>query len=1158
MAMKSDKPQQPDWDDTDESSDSESDSETEATHYRIFRCQICGKPIGEGPKKKKSNTTAFAVSCGHQFHKKCLKKKKAELPCDCFVNGCRKNGKVDPETWRKLRGGTTEVSKCAEEEKDSLRERLIKEMRQNTLLIEQNESLIQSSRESPRAEAEQIRVELNCAKTEIEQLKSELAEVQQRAATLVVQNDALLLASQGPRDWSVEELSEEAFAAEAERRGFESSLDRLNREERDRRYRQFTEKIEENNMNFDEALQAIDRQRVFTQVDSARMMVLIDIDREALDKEVRLSEVLDGISVLPSLTGIEQPTVQRMIELNRRLEQLEISYDDVFEVVNDEAERARLEARKSLKKKETTKPAAKAVVEKPQKTEEKPSTSKEKRSSVPNTPDVNLDGIETDERAARGDLKERIQGILDSYNETSTVKTETPQDSENVVKKSILEARVKNQERTPITTQQQQPRYATPNTPASDSASRSQRSTSESRRRDTSTGDSSSKKTDVSSSSRGSRVSGVESIEKKRSPSRSSSSESDSDSSESTPPKKSRKSKSSRKRAATKRKSTSKNKASPKKKKVTSTKKKPATKRKPATTKPAVKRKLPVARDETPEIPPEGVKTRSQTRSESKSVEEGEVTQSSQETLELAADASEFEEQPESRPPLPNVPAPEQPPPPSPERVLQDQQPGLAQLTPGERAQRAFQEREREFRRNMEIALRHHDREAARVREGRMDLGPIEDYFEPLENCPPPPAPVWLMAEFRYEPRGERYLRGMFFPVTRDTIQQSMQSRGILINNELTVRDDLYYQRDGGAWILGRVYRGGATYYVINSFVVIGDALTHAVVSEVIYQNVAARRAWSVHPLAGSRIPTTTMCRNLRSLVQRAPQRVVMSAGQFCMESQTFEIVTERILELWRAMHRRGTRHILMVPPLTWPHCPEIRVRIREFLRQGPTRAEFDGRYVYMEALEETIERCPPATFRGETPYLNEHQASEALVRIFEYATVERRWGYGQFPREQDPPRPVEQLQANQLQRIEEMLRQDRAALAAHERRNVREQLEREVHERELIERVQRQMRHLPGADRQLLPERAAQLVNEVNRQMPEPQQQPQAGPSRQQPAQEGRQLQVAIPRAPGLAGFGRGRGRLAERRERMRLEAEEERQNPQNEQNQNDGREAR
>ncbi|XP_065200005.1 uncharacterized protein DDB_G0284459-like [Planococcus citri] len=502
-------------------------------------------------------------------------------------------------------------------------------------------------------------------------------------------------------------------------------------------------------MNFDEALQAIDRQRVFTQVDSARMMVLIDIDREALDKEVRLSEVLDGISVLPSLTGIEQPTVQRMIELNRRLEQLEISYDDVFEVVNDEAERARLEARKSLKKKETTKPAAKAVVEKPQKTEEKPSTSKEKRSSVPNTPDVNLDGIETDERAARGDLKERIQGILDSYNETSTVKTETPQDSENVVKKSILEARVKNQERTPITTQQQQPRYATPNTPASDSASRSQRSTSESRRRDTSTGDSSSKKTDVSSSSRGSRVSGVESIEKKRSSSRSSSSDSDSDSSESTPPKKSRKSKSSRKRAATKRKSTSKNKASPKKKKVTSTKKKPATKRKPATTKPAVKRKLPVARDETPEIPPEGVKTRSQTRSELKSVEEGEVTQSSQETLELAADASEFEEQPESRPPLPNVPAPEQPPPPSPERVLQDQQPGLAQLTPGERAQRAFQEREREFRRNMEIALRHHDREAARVREGRMDLGPIEDYFEPLENCPPPPAPVWLMAEFR-------------------------------------------------------------------------------------------------------------------------------------------------------------------------------------------------------------------------------------------------------------------------------------------------------------------------------------------------------------------------------------------------------------------------
>ncbi|CAG7734990.1 unnamed protein product, partial [Allacma fusca] len=324
-------------------------------------------------------------------------------------------------------------------------------------------------------------------------------------------------------------------------------------------------------------------------------------------------------------------------------------------------------------------------------------------------------------------------------------------------------------------------------------------------------------------------VSGVESIEKKRSSSRSSSSESDSDSSESTPPKKSRKSKSSRKRAATKRKSTSKNKASPKKKKVTSTKKKPATKRKPATTKPAVKRKLPVARDETPEIPPEGVKTRSQTRSESKSVEEGEVTQSSQETLELAADASEFEEQPESRPPLPNVPAPEQPPPPSPERVLQDQQPGLAQLTPGERAQRAFQEREREFRRNMEIALRHHDREAARVREGRMDLGPIEDYFEPLENCPPPPAPVWLMAEFRYEPRGERYVRGMFFPVTRDTIQQSMQSRGILINNELTVRDDLYYQRDGGAWILGRVYRGGATYYVINSFVVIGDALAHAV-----------------------------------------------------------------------------------------------------------------------------------------------------------------------------------------------------------------------------------------------------------------------------------------------------------------------------------------
>ncbi|CAG7824179.1 unnamed protein product, partial [Allacma fusca] len=169
------------------------------------------------------------------------------------------------------------------------------------------------------------------------------------------------------------------------------------------RYRQFTEKIEENNMNFDEALQAIDRQRVFTQVDSARMMVLIDIDREALDKEVRLSEVLDGISVLPSLTGIEQPTMQRMIELNRRLEQLEISYDDVFDVVNDEAERARLEARKSLQKKETTKPAAKAVVEKPQKTEEKPSTSKEKRSSVPNTPDVNLDGIETDGKSNDGE-----------------------------------------------------------------------------------------------------------------------------------------------------------------------------------------------------------------------------------------------------------------------------------------------------------------------------------------------------------------------------------------------------------------------------------------------------------------------------------------------------------------------------------------------------------------------------------------------------------------------------------------------------------------------------------------------------------------------------------------------------------------------------------
>ncbi|XP_065201911.1 uncharacterized protein LOC135832535 isoform X2 [Planococcus citri] len=1157
MATKDDKTEQPNWDDSDESTDSGSGSESEATHYRIFRCQLCGKPIGEGPKKKKTSTTAYAATCGHQVHKKCVEKKNTPVPGDCVVAGCRKKGKLDPETWRKLRGGTTEISKWDAEEKDSLREKLVNEIRQNTSLIERNEELLRSLSESPRAEAEQIRTELNCAKTEIEQLRLELAEVQQRAATLE-QNAALLLANEGPRVWSVEELSEEAFAAEVERRGFETSLVRINREERDRRYRQFTEKIEENNMNFDEALQAIDRQRVFTQVDSARMMVLIDIDREALDREVRLSEVLDGISVLPSLAGIEYPTMQRMIELNRRLEQLEISYDDVFDVVNDEAERAHLEARKSLKKKETTKPAAKAVVEKPQKTEEKPSMSKEKRSSVPNTPDVNLDGIETDERAARGDLEERIQRILDSRSETAAVKTETAQDSENVVKKSVLEARVKDQECTPNTTQQPQPRYATPNTPASDSASRSQRSTSESRRRDTSTGDSSSKKTDVSSSSRGSRVSGVESIEKKRSSSSSSSSDSDSGSSESTPPKKSKKSKLSRKRAATKRKSTSKSKAPPKKKKVTATKKKPATKHKPATTKPAVKRKLPVAKDEKPEMPPEGVKTRSQTRSESKLVEEGEVTQSSQETLELAANASEFEEQPESRPPLPNVPAPEQPPPPSPERVLQDQQPGLAQLTPCERAQRAFQEREREFRRNMEIALRHHDREAARVREGRMDLGPIEDYFEPLENCPPPPAPVWLMAEFRYEPRGERYVRGMFFPVTRDTIQQSMQSRGILINNDLTVRDDLYYQRDGGAWILGRVYRGGATYYVINSFVVIGDALAHAVVSEVIYQNVAARRAWSVHPLAGSRIPTTTMCRNLRSLIQRAPQRVVMSAGQFCMESQTFEIVTERILELWRALHRRGTRHILMVPPLTWPHCPEIRVRLRDFLRQGPTRAEFDGRYVYMEALEETIERCPPATFRGETPYLNEHQASEALVRIFEYATVERRWGYGQFPREQAPPRPVEQLQANQLQRIEEMLRQDRAALAEYERRNVRERLEREVHERELIERVQRQMRHLPGIDRQLLPERAAQLVNEANRQMPEPPKQPQAGPSRQQPAQEGRQLQVAIPRAPGLAGFGRGRSRLAERRERMRLEAQEERQNPQNEQNQNDGREAR
>ncbi|XP_065216407.1 uncharacterized protein LOC135842733 isoform X2 [Planococcus citri] len=1187
------------WDDSN-SSTSESEEEDDATHYRVFRCQLCGQAIGEGSRSKKSNSRALALPCGHQLHKKCMKKHNVEVPGDCPVVRCKKSGKVDPATWVKLRGGTTEISRRANEDNESLRERLRDAERQVQTLIEQNESLM---RNTPRTELELRERELKIAIDKAVRLRKELDELQATATALADRNRVLLLAHEGKEEPTPEELVEDAYAIEKEKRDFDVRFDAENRAIRDRRYQQFEEALRENDTSFERALSAISRARSFNHIEDHRVMMLLDLDRQAEEREITLTEILDGLDVVPVLGGVELPVAMQMIGLNSRLEELSISYEDIFELLSDETERARITARRSLRQ-ANARPSSSGVpvtneqpeaikieaVEQPIENEKPPTPSvvipvlsPEVISSVNRGASLSYESVEASvssdsERASRDDLRGEIQRLLDMRGDAENDAKPNSDETENLIRKTLLEAKVKKQESTPKT--EKRPVDVVTGTPASDADSSTRKSESRSSRKDTTTEGSSSKKSVRSSASK-SGVSGVESIKRGRSRS-SSSSSSDSSSSSSSPPKRPQR------KAAAKREVPAKKKSVSKKKKPTPPKKKPAAKKKaPArkrTTKgkPSTKEEPSVEKERTPERAAEGVQTRSKTRSESKSVEEGEITQSSQEVLELAASSNEVEELAASTPPPPpSDPAPSQPPPP-PSPVLREQLPGIAQVNAQERARLVLIEREAQYRHNIEEMLRELDQQEANAQAGYLEPLPVEECFVPAEQRPPHPAPVWILASFQVEPDGQRYYRNVWFPVTRDTLQLAMQSRGIILDDNLTTRDDSFYERDGAAGLIGRYWREGVAFYGINSFIVIGDSLAHALVSEIIFQNREEKEAWKIHPMSGSRIPITTIRKNLRRFVLRSPQRVIMSIGQYETEKEELEEIKKRIRELWQTMFRHGTRHILMVPPVTWPQCPVRRNELRQFLRESPGDY-FPGRYVYLEGLEEVINRVPPTVFRGPTPYLNEHQVSEALVRVFEYASIERRHAYGHLARERDPPRPTDEQRRDQIDRSHELRRHDREAREHVDRNAVMERLAHEVHERDLIDRVQAQeyrnpnRRPLPEPNmnvREFEPAPRPRVAREDRRWQQAAQDRPAAQgqrvarderiqaiaqqPIRQNVPEQQRQNpeqqpenRMPQPAAVPAIGVGLGRGRLAERREIRRRDAEmAQRQNNQNPEN--------
>ncbi|XP_065223814.1 uncharacterized protein LOC135847985 isoform X4 [Planococcus citri] len=1187
------------WDDSN-SSTSESEEEDDATHYRVFRCQLCGQAIGEGSRSKKSNSRALALPCGHQLHKKCMKKHNVEVPGDCPVVRCKKSGKVDPATWVKLRGGTTEISRRANEDNESLRERLRDAERQVQTLIEQNESLM---RNTPRTELELRERELKIAIDEAVRLRKELDELQATATALADRNRVLLLAHEGKEEPTPEELVEDAYAIEKEKRDFDVRFDAENRAIRDRRYQQFEEVLRENDTSFERALSAISRARSFNHIEDHRVMMLLDLDRQAEEREITLTEILDGLDVVPVLGGVELPVAMQMIGLNSRLEELSISYEDIFELLSDETERARITARRSLRQ-ANARPSSSGVpvtneqpeaikieaVEQPIENEKPPTPSvvipvlsPEVISSVNRGASLSYESVEASvlsdsERASRDDLRGEIQRLLDMRGDAENDAKPNSDETENLIRKTLLEAKVKKQESTPKT--EKRPVDVVTGTPASDADSSTRKSESRSSRKDTTTEGSSSKKSVRSSASK-SGVSGVESIKRGRSRS-SSSSSSDSSSSSSSPPKRPRRKAAAKKEAPAKKKSVS------KKKKPTPPKKKPAAKKKaPArkrTTKgkPSTKEEPSVEKEITPERAAEGVQTRSKTRSESKSVEEGEITQSSQEVLELAASSNEVEELAASTPPPPpSDPAPSQPPPP-PSPVLREQLPGIAQVNAQERARLVLIEREAQYRHNIEEMLRELDQQEANTQAGYLEPLPVEECFVPAEQRPPHPAPVWILASFQVEPDGQRYYRNVWFPVTRDTLQLAMQSRGIILDDNLTTRDDSFYERDGAAGLIRRYWREGVAFYGINSFIVIGDSLAHALVSEIIFQNREEKEAWKIHPVSGSRIPITTIRKNLRRFVLRSPQRVIMSIGQYETEKEELEEIKIRIRELWQTMFRHGTRHILMVPPVTWPQCPVRRNELRQFLRESPGDY-FPGRYVYLEGLEEVVNRVPPTVFRGPTPYLNEHQVSEALVRVFEYASIERRHAYGHLARERDPPRPTDEQRRDQIDRSHELRRHDREARGHVDRNAVMERLAHEVHERDLIDRVQAQeyrnpnRRPLPEPNmnvREFEPAPRPRVAREDRRWQQAAQDRPAAQeqrvarderiqaiaqqPIRQNVPEQQRQNpeqqpenRMPQPAAVPAIGVGLGRGRLAERREIRRRDAEmAQRQNNQNPEN--------
>ncbi|XP_065213316.1 pinin-like [Planococcus citri] len=794
------------WDDS-SSSTSESESEDDATHYRVFRCQLCGQAIGEGSKSKKSNSRALVMPCGHQFHKKCLKKHKVKVPGDCPVVRCKKSGKVDPATWIKLRGGTTEISRWANEDNESLRERLRDAERQVRSLIEQNESLM---RNTPRTEMELRERELKIAIDEAVRLRKELDELQATATALADRNRVLLLAHEGKEEPTPEELVEDAYAIEKEKRDFDMRFDAENRAIRDRRYQQFEEALRENDTSFEQALSAISRARSFNHIEDHRVMMLLDLDRQAEEREITLTEILDGLDVVPVLGGVELPVAMQMIGLNSRLEQLSISYEDIFELLNNETERARITARR-LQRQAEAKPSTSEepvideqpeaikieAVEQPIENEKPPTPSvvipvlsPEVISNVNRRASLSYESVEdlstpnsgknsevsppadervsrratrkrtsesasaessaskksrnsdiSDdvliaslklclERASRDNLRGEIQRLLDMRGVAENDAKSNPDESENLIRKTLLEAKVKKQESTPKL--EKRPADAEAGTPASGADSSLRKSESRSSRKSTTAEGSSSKKSTESSTSK-SGVSGVESIKRSRSRS-SSSSSSDSSSSSSSPPKRPRR------KAAAKREAPAKKKSVSKKKKPTPPKKKPAAKKKAPAQKRTTKEKSStkeepsVEKEITPERVAEGVQTRSKTRSESKSVEEGEVTQSSQEVLELVASPNEVEDLAASTPPPPpSGPAPAQPPPP-PSPVLRDQAPGIAQANPQERARLELIEREAQFRHNIEEMMREFDRQNANAQAGYMEPMPIEECFTPPEQ----------------------------------------------------------------------------------------------------------------------------------------------------------------------------------------------------------------------------------------------------------------------------------------------------------------------------------------------------------------------------------------------------------------------------------------